>query len=100
MIDMMNEETKPTISVMSKKRLEQIKEMLSSYLQESEVEEAISKICEIMKFSPDYAKHRYSAEMNKKHQEWRYKKAEELGVSVSMIANGKYKRRLEQNKST
>ncbi len=86
-------------SVMSKKRLQEIRQLLEGN-EISNIDDIMKGICEIMKFNPDYAKNKYTPERNQKHQEWRYKKAEELGVSVSMIANGKYKKRLEENKST
>ena len=89
----MSEETKkPTVSILSNKRLNAIRTTLLEFMTEDDVTKAIEKICDIMKFNPDYAKSMYNPKKYESIQLWRNKKAQELGVSVSMIANGKYKK--------
>jgi len=89
----MSDVKKPSTSVLSLKRLEEIKRMLEER-DVSNVNDIISQICEIMKFDPNYRKGLYKPENREAVRAWREKKSKELNISVSMIANGKYKERI------
>ena len=82
---------KPTLSIMSNRRLNAIKEALISRYGEEEIEKTMSEICEIIKFNKDYRKASHNPAHKERASKWRERKAEEYGVSVSMVANGKYK---------
>lgn len=88
------ETKKPTQCIMSFKRLKQIREIITKYYGDEKADGVMSDICDAINFNPDYAKNMYNPDKSEKLQQWRYKKAQEVGVSVSMIANGKYKKGL------
>ena len=87
----MSETKAPTMCVMSIKRLNAIKEILAKRIDVNMTDEIMKEICEVINFNPDYSKGRNAAGNNEKIKEWRERKAKEYGVSVSMVANGKYK---------
>lgn len=77
-------------SSMSKKRLGEIKEALKELYGEDKIDDAINKICQIMKFDPDnYCKGVYSPEKGQKIVEYRRKKAAELGKTVYEVFHKK-----------
>lgn len=82
---------KPTLSILSNKRLADIKACLVKHYGEDKIDEVIEEICEIMRFNPDYRKGLYNPAHKERAAKWRERKAAEHGVSVSMVANGKYK---------
>lgn len=68
---------------MSKKRLIDIKQLLHDTYGDEKIDEVITKICEIMKFDPDnYCKGVYTSEKGKKNNEYKHRKAKELGKTV------------------
>ena len=87
----MSETKAPTMCVMSIKRLNAIKDILAKRIDDQSTEEIMKEICDVINFNPDYSKGRNAAGNNEKIKEWRERKANEYGVSVSMVANGKYK---------
>jgi hypothetical protein len=84
----MAEETKktPSVSLMSKKRLEEIKDAIIARYGEEDIDELIEEICEIMKFDRD--RKTYTPDKGKKFMEWRKKRAEELGISDNEYRKG------------
>lgn len=82
---------KPTLSILSNKRLSEIKACLIKHYGDEKIDEVIEEICEIMRFNPDYRKGLYNPAHKERAAKWRERKAAEYGVSVSMVANGKYK---------
>lgn len=70
---------KPQVSIMSKKRLDEIKNTIIAKYGEDGIDDIIENICNIMKFNPE--KSTYTPEKGQKFMEWRKKRAEELGIS-------------------
>jgi hypothetical protein len=84
----MSEEKKATTSVLSLKRLNKIHDTLKEYMDDTDVDEVIERICEIMKFDPNYAKGRYTPESGKRFVEWQKKRVQELGVTQGQYRRG------------
>jgi hypothetical protein len=67
---------KPSLSILSNKRLKEIKTELTyikDFTIEDKLDDIINIICQVMKFSPDYSKYRVqNAKLN----------AEKLGISM------------------
>lgn len=71
----------PYVSVMSKKRLEELCEMLLPHLAQSEnIPQIREEICKIMKFNPNKSKH--TEARGRATMAWRDRKCSELGITV------------------
>lgn len=79
----MSEDTvkKPSLSILSNKRLNEIKEVLIRRYGSENIDATINDICEIMKFDHDYAKNKYTQEKGRKNAEYMRRKAQELGTT-------------------
>jgi hypothetical protein len=77
---------KSNVSLMSKKRLSEIKDAIVMRHGEDGIDELMNQICEIMKFDP--GKKTYDPEKGKYFMEWRKKRAEELGVTTGRYNAG------------
>lgn len=84
---MSEEGKKPSLSILSNKRLNEIKQAL---IQRGmvDVDGAIADICEIMKFNPDYAKGKYTPESGQRFMQWQRKRVAELGINQSQYRKG------------
>jgi hypothetical protein len=85
---MSEDQKKPTLSILSNKRLKQIEDVLRNYIDTDQVDEVIDKICLIMKFNSDYKKGKYTPEIGKKFVEWQRKRVAELGINQSQYRKG------------
>lgn len=75
-------------SMLSKKRFQQISEMLAELFEDdNKANEAIAKIKDIMHFDPDVS--RYTSEMGQKTKEYRNRLKEEKGISTYISAGTK-----------
>lgn len=91
----MEQPRKPSASVMSKKKLNEIGDALKELItDEAMLTLAMERICEIMKFDPN--EKRYTKEMGKRTVAWRQKKAQELGVTTYELSGRK--KHYEQSK--
>ena len=89
--DVSEPQKKPTNSTMSKKRLNDIKNVIKDKYGDDDIDDTINKICEIMKFDPDVAT--YNKDKGRKYMDWRKKRAEQLGITV-----GQYNPKLTSKK--
>jgi hypothetical protein len=82
----------PNYGSMSRKRLQEINDLLISKFNISEktTKEIMDGICSIINYNPDQKT--YTPEKGQGQMSWRARKAEELGVSKASIARGKYKK--------
>ena len=82
----------PNYGAMSKKRLQEINNLLISKLDitETTAKEIIDGICDIINYNPNDST--YTPHKGQLHLAWRTRKAEELGVSKACIASGRYKK--------
>jgi hypothetical protein len=81
-------------ATLSNKRLESIRRELEEN-GVSDVDLVISCICRAMNFDPaTYRKGCYTRENYERLKAWRVRKAHELGISVSAVARGKYRRQV------
>lgn len=74
-------------SVLSKKRFNEIVELLEKRYGRDGLDDVIKDFCDIMKFDPSGS--RYTPELGKKMIESRRKRAELLGVSTYVTGGGK-----------
>ena len=78
----------PTLSILSRKRFNEIKEVASDFIVDEQQQEAfLSRLCEIMKFDPERGT--YTTEKGKRTSEYRKSKANEYGVSLYAVNRGK-----------
>ena len=82
----------PRFGSMSKKRYQEINDLLKTKygIKEETAKEILGDICNIVNYDPE--QNTYTPEKGQLHSAWRAKKAEELGVTISSIASGRYKK--------
>ena len=85
----MTEETPktPVISIMSRKRLGEIRDAVKMQYGTEGIDELMNKICEIMKFDP--TKKTYTKEKGQKMLERRKELSEKTGLSTYVLCGGK-----------
>ena len=71
-----------SLSVLSMKRLNEIRQALINIYGEDHIDDAIKHIVDIMKFNPDYRKGMYTKEKGQKMAEYKRRKAAEQGKSI------------------
>ncbi len=82
---------KPTLCIMSLKRLNSIKTILENKYGPDHINDVMQEICQAINFNPDYAKGRYTPDLGRKHGEWQKNRAAELGISQFQYRRGDYK---------
>lgn len=72
---------KPSICVMSLKRIDEIKQILVAKYGADNIDETMKEICERIQFDPNYRKGLYTKERGQKTVEYMRNKSKETGMT-------------------
>lgn len=81
----------PNFGSLSRKRLQEIGDLLKTMnISDDQSNDILKGICKIVNYNPEECT--YTQSKGQKSSAWRAKRAEQLGISTSQIANGNYKK--------